>query len=52
MTGHSKLRVIGAGITINLLWNIAREIVTGRLVHVLPGWRLNRRSGLHRRNPQ
>ncbi|WP_138464267.1 LysR family transcriptional regulator [Poseidonocella sp. HB161398] len=38
--------VAGAGLSINSLWNIAREIEAGRLVRVLPDWRLNDRSVL------
>ncbi len=36
----------GAGISINSLWNIAHEIASGRLVHILPDWQLNDRSVL------
>lgn len=36
----------GVGISINSLWNIAHDLETGRLVRVLPGWRLNERTVL------
>lgn len=36
----------GAGISINSLWSVAHEIGSGRLVRVLPDWRLNDRSVL------
>ena len=36
----------GAGLSINSLWSVAHEIAAGRLVRVLPGWRLNDRSVL------
>ncbi|MBY6112975.1 LysR family transcriptional regulator [Mameliella alba] len=33
--------IAGAGLSINSLWSIARELDKGRLVRVLPDWRLN-----------
>ena len=36
----------GVGISINSLWNIAHDLKTGRLIRVLPGWRLNERTVL------
>lgn len=36
----------GAGVSINSLWSAAHEIAAGRLVRVLPGWRLDDRSVL------
>lgn len=36
----------GGGISINSLWSIGHEIDAGRLVRVLPEWRLNDRSVL------
>ena len=36
----------GAGLSINSLWSVAHEIAAGRLVRVLPDWRLNDRSVL------
>lgn len=36
----------GAGISINSLWSVAHEFAAGRLVQVLPGWRLNDQSVL------
>lgn len=38
--------VAGAGLSINSLWSAAHEIRAGRLVHILPEWRLNDRSVL------
>ncbi|MFC5586132.1 LysR family transcriptional regulator [Nitratireductor kimnyeongensis] len=38
--------IAGAGLSINSLWSAAHEIRSGRLVHVLPEWRLNDRSVL------
>ncbi|SFR18600.1 LysR family transcriptional regulator [Poseidonocella sedimentorum] len=31
----------GAGLSMNSLWNVAAELATGRLIRVLPGWRMN-----------
>lgn len=31
----------GAGLSMNSLWNVAREIAAGRLVRVLPEWEMN-----------
>ena len=36
----------GAGISINSLWSVSEELRAGRLVRVLPGWRLNDSSVL------
>lgn len=36
----------GAGLSINSLWSVAHEIAAGRLVHVLPDWRLDDSSVL------
>ncbi|WP_163849772.1 LysR family transcriptional regulator [Pseudooceanicola aestuarii] len=36
----------GAGISINSLWSVHRELAEGRLVRVLPGWTLADRSVL------
>ncbi|MGP6089586.1 LysR substrate-binding domain-containing protein [Antarctobacter jejuensis] len=36
----------GAGLSINSFWNVAHEFAAGRLVRVLPDWRLNDRSVL------
>ncbi|QIE45700.1 LysR family transcriptional regulator [Pseudohalocynthiibacter aestuariivivens] len=36
----------GAGLSINSLWSVADEFASGRLVRVLPEWRLNDRSVL------
>lgn len=36
----------GAGISINSVWSVARELREGSLVQVLPDWRLNDRSVL------
>ncbi len=36
----------GAGLSINSLWSVAQEFRSGRLVRVLPEWRLNDRSVL------
>jgi len=38
--------VAGVGISINSLWNVAHEFAAGRLVRVLPGWRLNQQTVL------
>ncbi|NDR58856.1 LysR family transcriptional regulator [Aliiruegeria sabulilitoris] len=38
--------VAGSGLSINSLWSVAHDIEAGRLVHVLPEWRLNDRSVL------
>lgn len=38
--------IAGAGLSINSLWSVAHEITAGRLVHLLPEWRLNDRSVL------
>ncbi len=38
--------VAGVGISINSLWNIAHDLKAGRLIRVLPGWRLNERTVL------
>lgn len=38
--------VAGAGLSGNSLWSIAHEIAAGRLVRVLPEWKLNDRSVL------
>ncbi len=36
----------GAGLSINSLWSVAHELDAGRLLRVLPDWRLNDRSVL------
>ncbi|WP_371154977.1 LysR substrate-binding domain-containing protein [Jannaschia sp. 2305UL9-9] len=36
----------GAGLSVNSLWSVSHELASGRLVHVLPDWRLNDRSVL------
>lgn len=36
----------GAGLSMNSLWNVADEIASGRLVRVLPEWKMNDRSVL------
>ncbi|MHA6345973.1 LysR family transcriptional regulator [Roseivivax sp. CAU 1761] len=36
----------GAGLSMNSLWNVAHEIAAGRLVRVLPDWKMNDRSVL------
>ncbi|MAM25704.1 MAG: LysR family transcriptional regulator [Rhodobacteraceae bacterium] len=36
----------GAGLSMNSLWNVAGEIATGRLIRVLPEWKMNDRSVL------
>lgn len=38
--------VSGAGLSVNSLWSVAHDIAAGRLVRVLPDWRLNDRSVL------
>lgn len=38
--------IAGAGLSVNSLWSVAHEIAAGRLVRVLPDWRLNDRSVL------
>lgn len=38
--------IAGAGLSINSLWSVAHELAAGRLVRVLPDWRLNDRSVL------
>ncbi|MDF3350932.1 LysR family transcriptional regulator [Sulfitobacter sp. KE34] len=36
----------GAGISINSLWSVSDELASGRLLRLLPGWRMNDRSVL------
>ena len=36
----------GAGLSMNSLWNVAHELAAGRLVRILPGWKMNDRSVL------
>ncbi|MGR3572240.1 LysR substrate-binding domain-containing protein [Brevirhabdus sp.] len=36
----------GAGLSMNSLWNVAGEIAAGRLMRVLPEWKMNDRSVL------
>ncbi|SNR84481.1 LysR family transcriptional regulator [Puniceibacterium sediminis] len=36
----------GAGLSINSMWSVAHEIAAGRLVHLLPHWRLDDSSVL------
>ena len=36
----------GAGLSMNSLWNVAGEIAKGRLIRVLPEWKMNDRSVL------
>lgn len=38
--------IAGAGLSINSLWSVAHEIAAGRLLRVLPDWRLNDNSVL------
>lgn len=38
--------IAGVGLSVNSLWSVARDIAAGRLVQVLPHWRLNDRSVL------
>lgn len=38
--------VSGAGISINSIWSVQKELSEGRLVHILPGWQLNDQTGL------
>ncbi len=38
--------IAGAGLSTNSLWSVAHEFAAGRLVRVLPDWRLNDRSVL------
>lgn len=44
--------VAGAGISINSLWSVAHDLEAGRLVRVLPDWRLDDRSVLWLVYPQ
>lgn len=36
----------GAGISINSLWSVHKEVAEQRLIHVLPGWKSQARSAL------
>ncbi|WP_018700972.1 LysR substrate-binding domain-containing protein [Amorphus coralli] len=36
----------GAGLSINSLWSVEHDLAAGRLVRVLPDWRLNDHSVL------
>ena len=36
--------IAGAGISVNSLWSVAHEIKSGRLVRILPDWRLNEQT--------
>ncbi|MEP2424890.1 MAG: substrate binding domain-containing protein, partial [Tateyamaria sp.] len=38
--------IAGAGISINSLWSVSEELASGRLVRLLPGWRMNDHSVL------
>ncbi|MFV0409279.1 MAG: LysR substrate-binding domain-containing protein [Paracoccus sp. (in: a-proteobacteria)] len=33
--------IAGCGLSVNSLWNVVHEIRAGRLIRVLPDWRLN-----------
>ncbi|MGJ8545954.1 MAG: LysR family transcriptional regulator [Sulfitobacter sp.] len=46
--GHAQRSgsIAGAGLSINSLWSVAHELAVGRLVRVLPEWRLNDQSVL------
>ncbi|EEX08167.1 transcriptional regulator, LysR family [Ruegeria lacuscaerulensis ITI-1157] len=45
-TSQREATLAGAGISINSEWSVAHEIRRGRLVRVLPEWRLNDRAVL------
>ncbi|MEM1362146.1 MAG: LysR substrate-binding domain-containing protein [Pseudomonadota bacterium] len=45
-TSQREATLAGAGLSINSLWSVAAEIATGRLIHVLPEWKLNDQSVL------
>lgn len=45
-TSQREATIAGAGLSTNSLWSIAHELAAGRLVRVLPDWRLNDRSVL------
>jgi DNA-binding transcriptional LysR family regulator len=45
-SAQREATIAGAGLSINSLWSAAHEIRAGRLVRVLPRWRLNDRSVL------
>ena len=36
----------GAGLSVNSLWSVAEELASGRLIRILPNWRLNDNSVL------
>lgn len=38
--------IAGVGLSVNSLWSVAHEIRAGRLIHVLPDWKLNDQSVL------
>lgn len=40
-TAQRAATLAGAGLSINSLWSVAHELRAGRLVRVLPDWRLN-----------
>lgn len=39
--------VAGLGIALRSTWDVGPELMSGRLVRVLPGWRASRRVGVH-----
>lgn len=45
-TAQRIATLTGGGLSINSLWSVAHEIRAGRLVHVLPDWRLDDASVL------
>ncbi|UYV38358.1 LysR family transcriptional regulator [Rhodobacteraceae bacterium D3-12] len=45
-TSQRLATLAGMGISINSLWSVAQDLETGRLLRVLPDWRLNDQSVL------
>ncbi len=45
-TSQRLATLSGMGISINSLWSVAHDFSAGRLVHILPEWRLNDQSVL------
>ena len=45
-TSQRIATIAGGGVSINSLWSVAHEIRAGRLVHLLPDWRLDDASVL------
>ena len=43
-SAQREATIAGVGLSVNSLWSVAGEIAEGRLVRVLPEWRLNDRS--------